>query len=1579
MTVLSERHAGNRLKSLKLLAERLTEHAVPAAFSTLGGGDLADFLERSLAMVEGCGDSDGVSVVLWPLARSGRFWFTVCAYDVPYLFDAVVGLVKQRVLRFRVVAHPILNARLRKDRFHLVKGDRNVSRLSMMIFELQSFLPEEDPRFSEDVRCLVKGMARLADDRPLLSQRLETLQPFAEADGYGAFWRWLQAGNFEPVAYRCLDIRLRDDGELVLFQVHDATIGFIPGNWEVFPESGQCLCEMPTPFRQRMLRYETVTVVPGEQLSPVRPEEPLLFLALRENVDPELCREHVFAGMPTPQGRVQGNTVLAPLRRRIQQVLHSLGVRPHSHDWRKTMEILDGFPTIELFLIHRVELTRIVRALTQLYRDGTVKVVSVPGLAAGWLSLVVMLPRRFYSADNLQRMKIYLQRYLQTDQLSVRIGQGGVDTVTLQVRCPLQSGLEQIDTARLERALTRIGRSWEEKCGLLLEKYHGPREGARLTARFLPLLSREYRALVHPRYAVRDIRGLNKLVREKSEHFALWGPLPGREGQYLLQYYGLKALPLGRIMPVLEDLGLEVATNVDFEVGDQPQRCFIHSIAVHLPPCHDETTSVRDLLLDALQAVRSGSTESDMLNRLVPLGGMSWRQISLLRAYRDYMLQLGHPFSRGDVGRAMVAQIAVSRLLYAYFEARFEGPGEETDLRQKEEKLLPPLRQAMVEALTEVKDLRQDTILRTLFNLIDATLRSNFFVCRDDPGHPLSFKIASMGIIDLPAPRPVYEIFVHSPLMMGIHLRGGKVARGGIRWCDRHEGMRDEVLGLMNTQMIKNALIVPVGSKGGFVVKNLAVDRDAVQKQVAQAYESFIRGMLDLTDNLVEESGHRLARLVAYDNPDSYLVVAADKGTARFSDRANAIAAGYGFWLGDAFASGGSHGYDHKKLGITARGAWVSVRRHFRELDAAFADKPLTVIGIGDMGGDVFGNGLLQSDRLRLLAAFDHRHIFLDPDPDPEASFRERRRLFELPRSSWADYDPHAISPGGGVFPREAKDIPLSPQVRRWLGTRQRSTDGPGLIRMVLAAPADLLWNGGIGTYIKADGETHQEVGDRANDDVRIDARDLRVRVVGEGGNLGFTQQARVEYSLGGGRINIDAVDNAGGVSCSDREVNLKIFMRHLMQNGQLCDMEERDRLLAELSEDVCRAVLYDCGKQGLCLSLDRARCADRLESFFAQMESLADGGILDPSAHHLPTLKQAISRGERALTRPELAVLMAYSKMQMYHALLHSTLPEKPFGRDCLRHYFPARVSDRFGDMLGSHPLAREIAATVMANRIINQAGSAMCGRLCRQTGADLPEVAALYLFFDAVLDGAHVREMLAGENNPWPFEHQAEWLLSLENTLEEMCRWALVRNLNIPLEPAVIEAFKKDVASYLKILDDILPADAMQLRTEMTGQLIREGLDEVAARQCAALNHLHDFLPVANLALLTGEDLLSMARLLAEVKQHLGLAEILEQLGRVQALERWDRLAWQTLYSKFGSVGFDVALSVWREEGGDCHRFLAKRSSRMRVLRDQQARLKGVSPPDYHPFVVLMGTLESLLGPGGREKSGQHSESVL
>jgi glutamate dehydrogenase len=974
---------------------------------------------------------------------------------------------------------------------------------------------------------------------------------------------------------------------------------------------------------------------------------------------------------------------------------------------------------------------------------------------------------------------------------------------------------------------------------------------------------------------------------------------------------------------------------------------------------------MRDRLLDALAAVRLALVENDGLNRLVTTAGLDWRQVDVLRAYGDYYRQIGGPESRSRVVEALVNNAAVTRLLLQYFLIRFQDSAEAEDLQDREERLLPPLRQALVEALDAVRDIHEDAVLRALFNLIDATVRCNYFTRGERSGRPLAFKIAAMGVIGLPGPQPLYEIFVHSASMAAIHLRGGKVARGGIRWCDRLAVLRAEVLGLMKTQMIKNAMIVPVGSKGGFYVKRPYGEREEGARLAAQAYRDFIRGLLDLTDNRVDGTVQRPTGLVAYDPADPYLVVAADRGTAHLSDTANAVAAEYGFWLEDAFASGGSHGYDHKQLGITARGAWTCVRRHLYELGRD-PREGLTVIGIGDMSGDVFGNGLLLSDRVRLVAAFDHRHIFLDPDPDPKRSFAERRRLFRLERSCWADYDPALISAGGGVFARDAKDIRLSPQACRLLRVCHRSVNGPGLVRLVLAAPADLLWNGGIGTYVKAEGEPHQDACDPANDPVRIDACQLRVKMVGEGGNLGLTQRARIQFSLRGGLVNLDAVDNAGGVACSDREVNLKIFLRQLLDEGELSCLEERDRLLAELADEVREAVLADCDQQALCLSLDQARCDEGLESFLAQSESLVNGGWLDADENHLPDPAQVLARATPSLTRPELAVLMAGSKMQLYHALLADGLPDSPLGRHYLRNYFPEPLRTRFGRHLADHSLAREIAATVMTNTVINQAGSAFAGRLSRQTGADPARVVKLYLLFDRMLEGPRLRRALQTLENRWPFARQRALLLNLERTLEVFCRWALLLHLDISLEDSVLHSFRRDLVGFFHILDGILPPERQQACLTERQQLARDGLENGLARLAAMLDCLGDFLPVVSLALRTGRDLSTVARTLADVRCFLGLDELARQLDTVPARERWDRLARQTLRSKCDALAFDFALAVWREADGDRQAWFAARRCRLRTLREQQARLRSAVAASYHPFVVLVGALEALLGPG-------------
>ncbi|HEY0400150.1 MAG TPA: NAD-glutamate dehydrogenase domain-containing protein, partial [Acidimicrobiia bacterium] len=746
------------------------------------------------------------------------------------------------------------------------------------------------------------------------------------------------------------------------------------------------------------------------------------------------------------------------------------------------------------------------------------------------------------------------------------------------------------------------------------------------------------------------------------------------------------------VLPLLENMGVRVLDQRPYEVralspgGEDP--VWIHDFGLRPPEGLGdegdlEADGLKGVFTEAFAATWRGEAENDGFNRLVLGAGLTGREVAVLRAYSKYLRQVGSAFSQAYMERTLAANPHIARLLVELFHARFD-PARQPD-PDDDASVLTKRLEAAIDA---VASLDEDRILRSFLALVQATLRTNWFR-KADAEHPVVFKLDPSQVPDLPLPRPRYEIWVCSPRVEGVHLRGGRVSRGGLRWSDRREDFRTEVLGLMKAQMVKNAVIVPVGAKGGFVMKRPPVpgvrgvpekttDRDAVAAEVAACYRDFVSGLLDVTDNIEGGEVVHPPAVVAYDGNDPYLVVAADKGTATFSDLANSIAAEYGFWLGDAFASGGSSGYDHKKMAITAKGAWESVRRHFRDFGIDADTAPITAVGIGDMSGDVFGNGMLCSRALRLVAAFDHRHVFLDPDPDPAAGAAERERLFRLPRSSWADYDPNIISAGGGVFPRTAKLIPLSPEVRAALGVDAEALRPAALVKAVLRAPVDLLWNGGIGTYVKASTETHGDVGDKANDAVRIDATELRARVVGEGGNLGFTQRGRIEFALAGGRINTDAIDNSGGVDCSDHEVNIKILLNTVVADGEMT-VRQRDRLLAEMTDEVAANVLRDNYDQTGALETARAQGAAMVEVHARYLRKLEAEGGLDRAIEFLPTDEVLASRRSNGLglTSPEFSVLLAYTKLDVSSRLLASDACEDPWLARELSAYFPAPLHD--------------------------------------------------------------------------------------------------------------------------------------------------------------------------------------------------------------------------------------------------------------------------------------------------------------
>ncbi|MDP9463478.1 MAG: NAD-glutamate dehydrogenase, partial [Actinomycetota bacterium] len=911
--------------------------------------------------------------------------------------------------------------------------------------------------------------------------------------------------------------------------------------------------------------------------------------------------------------------------------------------------------------------------------------------------------------------------------------------------------------------------------------------GARadLITRLEPVMPAGYDELHDPSVAALDFVNIDALANGIGD--VTTDMLQRTDGSWRFRIYRRgESIPLADMLPLLDQLGLRALDERAFGFVFDAATVWLHDVGVAVPPEVQLTDPIRAEVQRCFLAEFTGSVEVDGLNRLVLLAGLTARQIEILRAYSRYLRQISFPFSQQYIEATLARHASISRRLAALFTARFDPVAGGNSVIET------ALRAEIIEALDAVPSLDDDRTLRSLLALIDATVRTNAFRPADGGGYRpvLSYKFDTSKVPDLPLPRPMFEIWVCSPRVEGIHLRNGRIARGGIRWSDRREDFRTEVLGLVKAQIVKNAVIVPTGAKGGFVLKRPPSGADDFRAEGVACYREFISGLLDLTDNIVAGAIVPPADTVRHDGDDPYLVVAADKGTATFSDIANEISADYGFWLGDAFASGGSAGYDHKEMGITARGAWESVRRHARALGKDADRDEMIVVGVGDMSGDVFGNGMLCSAHLKLVAAFDHRHIFIDPDPDPAMSFAERQRLFALPRSSWANYDASLISVGGGVYPRTLKTISLGPEARKRLGTEQQAFTTNELLSTILRAPVDVLWNGGIGTYVKAASETHADVGDRANDGVRVNGSELRCRMVGEGGNLGLTQRGRVEFALNGGLIYTDAIDNSAGVDCSDHEVNIKILLGAVMAEGKIT-IEQRNEVLVETTDEVGELVLDDNRAQTLALAVARRQALPMVNVHARYLHVLEAEGWLNRTLEFLPTDKQIAERqaGGMGLTTPEFGVVLAYTKSVNKAEMVRTEFPDDPYLEPDLVRYFPKVLQQRYRPEILGHRLRREIIATQIANQMVNTSGISFDNRMTEDTGAGVVDVMRAWVAARDVFDYPAIWDQIEALPSHVKLDTQLEMFLEARRMVERCALW-LLRHRRPPLEIASVVA---------------------------------------------------------------------------------------------------------------------------------------------------------------------------------------------
>ncbi|MEV7737146.1 NAD-glutamate dehydrogenase [Streptomyces sp. NPDC088921] len=1526
--------------------------------------------------------------------------------DMPFLVDSVTNELTRQGRGIHVVIHPQVVVRrdltgklievltvppvgdlphdAHTESWIHVEIDRETDRGDLKQITADLLRVLSDVREAvEDWEKMRDAALRMADELP--AEPVATDLRDMEIDEARELLRWLAADHFTFLGYR--EYQLRPDDSLAA--VPGTGLGILRSDPHHAGEEGHPVSpsfeRLPADARAKAREHKLLVLTKANSRATVHRPSYLDYIGVKKfDADGNVVGERRFLGLFSSAAYTESVRRVPVIRRKVDEVLERAGFSPNSHDGRDLLQILETYPRDELFQTPADELESIATSVLYLQERRRLRLYLRQDEYGRYYSALVYLPRDRYTTGVRLRIIDLLKEEL--GGISVDFTAWNTESILSRlhfvVRVPQGTELQQLsdsDKERIEARLVEAARSWADGWTEALNAELGEERAAELSRRYGTAFPEGYKADHTPRSAVADLVQLERLGEENDFALSLYEPVGAAPEERRFKIYRKgDAISLSAVLPVLSRLGVEVTDERPYELRCSDRSiAWIYDFGLRMPKSQNGGGDYlgddgRERFQDAFAATWTGKAENDGFNALVLSAGLGWRQAMVLRAYAKYLRQAGSTFSQDYMEDTLRNNVHTTRLLVSLFEARMSP-----DRQRAGHELVDALLEELDAALDQVASLDEDRILRSFLTVIKATLRTNFFqeAAGGKPHDYVSMKFDPQAMPDLPAPRPAFEIWVYSPRVEGVHLRFGKVARGGLRWSDRREDFRTEILGLVKAQMVKNTVIVPVGAKGGFVAKQLpdpAVDRDAWLAEGIASYKMFISALLDITDNMVAGEVVPPADVVRHDEDDTYLVVAADKGTATFSDIANGVAESYNFWLGDAFASGGSAGYDHKGMGITARGAWESVKRHFRELDLDTQSEDFTVVGIGDMSGDVFGNGMLLSEHIRLVAAFDHRHIFIDPKPDAATSYVERRRVFELPRSSWADYNTELISAGGGVFPRTAKSIPVNAHIREALGIEDKvaKMTPADLMKAILKAPVDLLWNGGIGTYVKASTETHTDVGDKANDPIRVDGADLRVRVVGEGGNLGLTQLGRIEFALHGGKINTDAIDNSAGVDTSDHEVNIKILLNGLVTEGDMT-VKQRNKLLAEMTDEVGRLVLRNNYAQNTAIANALAQSKDMLHAQQRFMRHLVREGHLDRALEFLPTDRQIRERlgAAQGLTSPETAVLLAYTKITVAEELLHTSLPDDPYLHGLLHTYFPAALREKFPEHIDNHPLHREITTTVLVNDTVNTGGTTYLHRLREETGASLEEIVRAQTVARAIFRSGVVWDGVESLDNQVEAAVLTRIRLHSRRLVERGTRW-LLNNRPQPLQLAeTVEFFGDRVEQVWSQLPKLLRGADLEWYQKIYDELSGAGVPDELATRVAGFSSAFPTLDIVSVADRMGRDPMDVAEVYYDLADRLHITQLMDRIIELPRADRWQSMARasirEDLYAAHSALTADV-LAVGNGTSTPEQRFKAWEEKNAPILsraRTTLDEIQGSDAFDLANLSVAMRTMRTLL----------------